>query len=184
MSTFGTQGVQEAPEYVNKWIKPGIQENVVVHSIEGVEPEGKSPYLEVAFRLTNGTDQDLTKVKFYMSESARPKSLEKIKHIATKLVTEEQIDAVTGDDLVTYGANLNRLLSGKAVREFKFIGEEYINASGEVKVKATIGLPKFASREVGTLTYDKNNQYDYKKVVVADAEQSNVPVTADSGLPF
>tara|TARA_R110000868_G_scaffold386141_1_gene654333 strand:+ start:456 stop:1007 length:552 start_codon:yes stop_codon:yes gene_type:complete len=183
MSKFSTAGVQEAPEFENKWIKAGINENVVLHSIEAIVPEDttKSPYLEFGFRLSNGTDQDLNKVKFYMSDSAATKSIEKIKHIATKLVTEEQIDAVTGTDLASYGKALNNLLSGKVIREMKFVGEEYLK-DGKVRVAAKLGLPKFASKEVGTLKYNPNSEYDLVKLPVADAEITTV--AAGDGLPF
>lgn len=186
MTKFGTKGTV-VTEPKGLYIRPGINKDVQIVSVEGLAPEGGSPALEFTFKLVTSPDEATTKVRFFMSEKAEKKSLEKIKHLATKVVTEEQLDAVGGDDIVSYGTALNKLLAGKTVKEMKFNGEEYKNASGEVKSKAVIGLPKFASATVGELKYDASNSYDFKKLEVADVDGSFMGVPQNenkSQLPF
>jgi len=108
-----------------------------------------------------------------MSEKGKVRSFEKIKHIATKVVKEADIDGIKAESLEEYGSKLQDLLMGKSLR-MKFVGEEYINASGETKVKTTVGLPSFAEAiyeggeypvlDVTKLKYNENNSYDMKKL--------------------
>jgi hypothetical protein len=168
-----------------KFIRPGINENVVIAGFTGVTPTSGSPRLEIEFRLATSGEEDKTKVNFYMSEGAAKKSLSKIKHLATKVVTEDAFNAVEATDLEDLANKLNKLLKGKTVAEMKFIGEEYKNSNGELKVKATIGLPEFASANKGALKYDATSKWDFKKLEPSDDDATPVADGVNnSGLPF
>jgi hypothetical protein len=188
---YSTKGTTET-QFVSKYIEPGIH-RVRINSIEGQEPEGRSPYIQITFEDKDSKTAD---IRFYMSEKAMPKSLEKIKHIGTKLVTEDELDGINADNLAGYGAALNKLLAGKGCR-IKFTGEEVDGEKGRWW-KAGIGLPTFAeatkegaqyepvSDEDSRLTFDKTNQYDWKPLPDADMEYAGEPVGAasDDDDPF
>lgn len=181
---FSTQGTEEKVRE-SKYLRPGVHDAIIAN-IEGVTPESGSPYIKLDIHKANATAEFSTEVRFYMTDKGQQKSLQKIFHLATRIVKASDINAVTAENLAEYGTKLNALLSGKSVR-LKFIGEEYLNASQEVKVKTTLGLPPFAeantegaehpvvSLENTKLVYDPTNQYDYKKLPT-----SNVPVGGES----
>jgi hypothetical protein len=165
------------------YIYPGVKEVVIKGWGKGETPSG-TPFVEVelvtleAFKAA--TENASKKFQFYMSEKAKDQSLAKIKHIMTKVVKEAEIkNASTPQEFVDM---LNGLSKNKALR-VKFIGEEY-EYNGEVKEAARIGLPTFAEAiNTGAeyepvtetkLTYDKNNQYDFKALVKAPTVESEV----------
>ena len=179
---FNTSGIEEKV-FESKYITPGISD-VTISGIEGSNGDGKSPY--VMFNFTKMNTTQTASIKFFLSEAASKRSLEKIKHIATKVVTEEAINAVSGNDAATYAQNLSKLLVGKSLR-IKFSGEEVQGKDGKNNwYKATIGLPSFAEK-LGTtpskLKFDANNNYDMKKLPVA-TDMSSIGGVNGSGLPF
>lgn len=185
MGKFGTDDVVEKV-FESKYIAPGIYQNIKIDSVEGADPEGKSPY--VAFNFSNTKNQTIS-VRFYLSEGALQRSKEKIKHIQTKLLTEEQIKTCTGNTATEYGAKLNSMLAGKTIPEFKFIGEEQQGNTAEGKknwFKATVGLPPFASTQTGKLKFDANNNYDMKRLTPpTNMDTMTTPKVSDgTGLPF
>lgn len=169
MSNFSTSGTSEKGSV---YLKPGIS-NATIGTIEGVTPEMGSPYIEIGFYKEGGEIENSTKVRFYMSDKGRSRSLEKIKHVATKVVKAAEVDSIEADTLEDYGSKLQSLLMGKSLR-MKFVGEEYVNASGAVKVKTTVGLPSFAEAITDgaeypvvtetKLKYNENNSYDMKRL--------------------
>ena len=173
--SFTTTGTEEK-RVDTKYLKPGIN-LTTIGTVEGITPEAGSPYIEMGFYKMEGDPEANTKVRFYMSEKGIAKSLEKIKHIATKVVKASEIDSITADTVEDYGLSLNKLLSGKSLR-MKFIGEEYKNASQQIKVKTTVGLPAFAEAinegaeyPITTdtkLKFSENNPYDMKKLPVLE----------------
>lgn len=179
---YTTKGTEEK-EFKSKYIAPGVQKVKIV-SITGMAPEGKSPYLELAFV---NQEEMTANIRFYMSEKAMPKSLEKIKHIGTKMVTNDDLDAIKADSIDSYGAALNGLLAGKTCR-IKFTGEEVESEKG-IWTKAGIGLPTFAEAtkdgaqypavddEDTKLVYDENNKWDLKRLAPVDAETDDFTTT-------
>lgn len=182
--SYNTKGIVEG----GKYIRPGISE-VVLASVEGNEPEGTGHFLELKFRLPNS--EETTGIRLYMGEKSQDISMSKLKHMATKIVTETALNGVEANDLVSYGAKLNKILSGKKIR-MKFIAKEYRNAKGEVKVKPDIPMKYFAeaiiegaeypavSAAQSQLTYDPNNQYDYIKLVDGPATDDTM-ITGKTG---
>jgi hypothetical protein len=153
-----------------KYIYPGIRHQVVIKNVsEGKTPSG-TPFIEVEMYSKEGGPETAKKFPFYTSPAAIAKSMEKIKHIATKIVKEEALNKATSVE------ELRDLLKGGVLR-MKFTGEEYKNANNEIKEKALIGLAPFAEAiEDGAehapiadadtkLKFDKNNTYDFKKLV-------------------
>lgn len=153
-----------------KYIYPGIRHQVVIKNIKEDKTPSGTPFIELELYTKEGGPEASVKFPFYTSEKAAAKSMEKIKHIATKVVTEAELNAAkTVEDL-------KDLLKGKMLR-MKFTGEEYKNKNGEIKEKALIGLAPFAEAieeggdhpvildEDTKLKFDKANQYDFKKFV-------------------
>lgn len=191
---FGTKGTQELAGN-NKYIRPGINHNVVIDSVKGVN-ESKS-YIEFLFRTPKATAEEGNRQRFYMhTEGALALNTARLKHIATKVVSESDIDNISANDIIDYGAKLNKLLSGKRLR-LKFAAEEYIKADGSVGVRSVLPVQNFAEainpgaeypavKDGETrLRYDESNSYDYKKL--ANAPSANTTVTSskdEDDLPF
>ena len=175
---YSTRDTEEKV-FESKYLAPGIHK-VKITEISGHAPEGRSPYLELKFA---NSEQKTAEVKFYMSEKAMPRSLEKLTHIGTKCVTRETMDSISADSLEDYGKKLENTLKGKVLR-IKFTGEEIEGKEGKGNWwKANIGLPRFAEAckegaeyeavddDNTALTFDESNNYDMKRLVVADVEE-------------
>lgn len=182
---FDTNEITDRP--AKKYVKPGENEDVQIGEIIGERPEGKSPYIDVHFFIKGTDPSTANRSRIYMSDSAVKKSLEKLKHLATKVVTAEQFDAagakVEGNDVVQYAKYLNTLLNGKVIPVMIFGAQEYKNGNGQTKVRPMLLLPPFAvsnKADRGTLKYDPTNKYHYVKLVTPDAETASVP----NDLPF
>jgi hypothetical protein len=158
-----------------KFIYPGIKNHIIIGDVSQGASKSGTPFIEIEMYTKEGGKDSSKKFQFYTSEKAMKMSLEKIKHIATKVVTEEELNAATDIE------SLKDLLRGKALR-MKFSGQEYVNKNGEVKENALIGLAPFAEAiEEGAehppvadgdtkLKYDKDNEYDFKKLEVEATE--------------
>lgn len=167
-----------------KYIYPGIRHNVVIKDLKaGVNPNG-TPFIEIFLYTKEGGPDTVKGFKFYTSAGALPKTQEKLKHIATKVATLEQVEgAKTVEDL-------RDLLKGNSLR-LKFIGREYKNSNGELKEAAEIGLAPFAEAiqeeaaypvvadEDTKLVYDKTNPYDFKKLE-EEGTDSPEPVSSEA----
>lgn len=188
---FGTKGHSEST-MVNKYIRPGINHEVVIESVKGVE-ETKC-YIEFLFRLPNAKAEEGSRQRFYMhTDGAVALNTSRIKHIATKVVKEEQVDAISANNILEYGMKLNSLLAGKTLR-VKFAGEEYLatDGTGAIKVRSVLPVQNFAeainmgaehepvSKENTKLKYDEKSQYDFKRMAVMPTSDTIV----DDDLPF
>lgn len=160
-------------------LQPGIYEVEITGVTEGTSKSGQ-PTIEVGFVTTDGTYEHVEKMSANpvpsagKEKSAQDVALSKILHIATKLVTREQIDAATTTEA------LNKLLTGKTLR-MKFIGEES-EYNGQIYVNTKLGFPTFAETivkdEPTKLVYNPGNTYDYKKYTKPAMMMPTIP-----GLP-
>lgn len=194
MSTnlFSTKDVKETSGSNQKFIYGGVYNDVVISDVKaGVSSQKQTPFVEVEMHTVEGGPESKKGFQFYFSENAAEKSMIKLQHIVTKISTKEDFEAINATDTISLAAAVKPLIINGHLR-MKFTAEQYENASGDVKDAARIGLPPFAeaiqtggSSEViadadTKLVYDKNNQYDYKKLeVVAD-----VAAPGDSDTPF
>lgn len=203
---FNTEAIEEKGlEFQSKYVRPGVNDNIQVHLIEGVVPgAGASPYLDVYYKLKDEPAENSTKIRMYMSEKAESGSLKKLKHLGVRIFlaeqgkseinaeakasAEKQFDAIGKDsaDLLIYGTKLNAALSNKTPIRHLFGGEEFMGKDKEgnskIKTRPFVGLPPFAecmSTTPTKLVYDSNKSYHYKKLAVADREPSKA-----TGLPF
>jgi hypothetical protein len=182
-------GVQE--QSTKPKMKPGIYEVEITGIVEGKANNG-TPTIEMGFVTTNGQYEHTEKfaanpiVSAGKEKSALDITLTKLKHIATKVVTVDELAAVNSVD------DYNKLLTGKQLR-VKFIGEERFY-NNNTYVNARIGFAPFAEpleTQPTQLTYNPNDSYDYKKAVVSPAGTglpSTGPVVfktpVKSDLPF
>jgi hypothetical protein len=184
---YGTKGYTESTPS-KKYIQPGLNENVTLVSITGNAPEGRAPYLELTFRLATGGETDTTAIRLYMSENAKKRATEALIHLATKVVTRDEIDAVTGTTIEDYASGVNKLLKGETWGVLKFKGQEYTNSNGETKYKATLGFAPFAEATTSTLettklTFDPNNKWDFERLEAPSLKEHLTAVVNDD-LPF
>jgi hypothetical protein len=142
--------------------------------------------------MSEGTQNASKKFDFYFTENAQEKSLQKVKHIVTKVTKEANIKPA--NDLAGFAGMLNSISKGKSLR-MKFTGEQYLY-NGEVKVSARIGLPAFAEAtnpgaeyepvaDADTkLVYDENNKYDFKKLEGNVVVNNEVPAEAPAPVEW
>lgn len=188
---FNTGNVTEVSS--SKYLRAGIENKVIIDNIKGEQPEGSSPFIEFTFRKSEGTSEDGTRVRFYTSEKAVKRSMQKILHLATKVVKRAQIDALNASSTEEYGAMLNKLLRNKALR-IMFSPEEYQNSKGEIKIKPALGLPEFAEAiSEGAETppvadADTKLVYNESKLLIkarnSTPVQTDDAVLANDDLPF
>lgn len=157
-------------------IKPGITE-VKVKAIE----DGVFPFDEnikaVIMTFEDTTTGAILKQEFSLEvkpdaeegKSPHQMSMQRIKHIGTKIVDEDTFNKIK---------NINELsatLVGKTLR-LKITAKEYKDKEGNVRVRSQLPLYRFAESinipaNKTTLTYDPKNQWDYKvfaETAVAD----------------
>lgn len=168
-----------------KYIYPGVKHHVTIKNLsEGTSPNG-TPFYEIEMYTKEGGPETAKAFRMYLSEKARPYTLSNIKHIATKITTEEKLNAVKSFD------DLRDLLKGESLR-MMFYGEEYKNSNGEIKEKAVIGIPRFAEAiqegaeeapvadEDTKLVFDKENRHHFKRLPAesTDSPDQNTSATA------
>lgn len=158
-------------------LQPGIHEVEITGVTDGTSKNGQ-PTIEIGFVTTNGQYEHLEKMSANpvpsagKEKSALDVALSKITHIATKVVTREELEAANSTD------KLNTLLTGKTLR-MKFIGEEseYNNST---YVNTKIGFPTFAETivegEPTKLVFSKDNAWDYKPL-------AKMPTPTIPGVP-
>lgn len=156
-----------------KYIYPGIRHKVVVKNLKEDKTPNGTPFIELELYTKEGGPENSTKFPLYTSEKALKYTMERLKHIATAIVKEEDVNKAKNVE------DLRDLIKGGVLR-MKFHGEEYINKNGEVKEKATIPVtypfaeaiedgaekPAIADEDTKLTDIDKNNQYEFKKVEV------------------
>jgi len=171
------------------YIYPGVR-NVTINGWSAGTSQNGKDFIEVELTtveaMKEGKENASKKFQFYMSEAAKDRSLSSIKHIVTKVTTSDKI--TNASDLNGFAAMLNSISKGKSLR-VKFTGEEY-EYNGEIKEAARIGLAPFAEAinsgadydvvaDADTkLTFDKNNQNDFKKLAV-----DNTPSVGATAAP-
>lgn len=179
MSMFNLSEVEEkSAGNGNLYIYPGIREVVINKWIHGKSTNKGTPFIAVELTTVEGKaagNVDPRSFEFYLTDKTMKMTLSKIKHIVTKITTEEKFASKNPADEEEMVEHLNDLTRGETLR-IKFTGEERLNAKGEIKDNATIGLPDFAEAiqegakypvvpaSESKLTFDKNNQYDFKKL--------------------
>ena len=190
---FSNKNVTEATSKGNsqQYIYGGVYHKVNIKSVKA--NTDKTPCIEIdMFSEEGGADTSRT-FRFYMSERAAKISQSKLMHIATKVVKEADFKAIEATDINDYARQLSDLLRGRKLR-MKFTAEQYENQNGEVKDRPNIGLPVFAEAiEAGAeypvvadadteLVYDKNNEYDYKKLPGVTATSEKVLESASMSM--
>jgi len=172
------------------YIYPGVKNVTINGWSHDVNANGK-PFVEVELTtveaMKEGKENASKKFQFYMSDAASVRSMEKIKHIVTKVTTADKI--TSQPDIAAFTQMLNNITKGKSLR-VKFSGEEY-EYNGEVKEAARINLPPFAEAinqgaeyppvaDADTkLTFDKTNQYDFKKLAVNGTDVTTTAAPAN-----
>jgi hypothetical protein len=153
-----------------KRIKPGIHEVEITGVRVGTTSTGL-PRLEIGFINANGETHI---EKFSLNSKVNPGktksgldiTMSKIKHIGTKVVSEEEINNAKTPE------QLNALLTGKKLR-IKFCGEEFIGEKGK-SIKTIIGNGVFAESldtNPSKLKFDENNIYDIRRI--PDSQNDN-----------
>lgn len=175
----------KSSELESKFIRQGIENEIVFVEAEGFDtPESGKPRVTIKLAKKIADDTQGTVFRLSLGDSnlvtgeldkAGKWSLTKIRHLVDAVCPEEVVESMNYESPTQLASELNRVLKGKVWTQFKFIGEEYINASGEVKIRTNIGLPTFCIGEYSpdgrTLKYDVNNPYDYVRVVKPTAAQ-------------
>lgn len=174
-------------ESKSKRIKPGIYQ-VEITGIKVGQTSTGLPRLEVGFITPEGETHTEnfslnSKVNPGKTKSGMDITMSKIKHIGSKVVTEEQLNNAQTPE------QLNALLTGKKLR-MKFCGEEFIGQNGKV-VKTVIGSGVFAEslevpQDSTILKFDPNNVYDIKRIPTEEAADSSIPSSTSKSdeLPF
>jgi hypothetical protein len=146
----------EVTEKVSKPVIAGytIQEVTITGVVAGKSKNGNDQF-EVGF--INGAGEEHIE-KMSMTGGAIKYSMIKLKHLMTKVVTDEEANQVTTIE------GINQVLAGQKIR-IKFGKREYLNTSGNLGNTAYIGLPTFAEKIVeGKASGLKlNEKYDYEK---------------------
>ena len=170
-----------------KYIYGGVYNHVTIDSVTSGKSANKgTPFIEFAFYTKEGGKDALSKQQMYLTPNTIDNVQAQIKHIATKIVTEAELESGLDDSTPeALASSLNSLLKGQSLR-MQFNAQEYINSNNEVKEKATIPLyPPFAEAiQTGAeyevvedadteLKFSKDDKYQFKKVV-APTQESEV----------
>lgn len=174
---ISTKGVAEGKSQFPSRLEPGIHDVKVVSVIGGVSTLKKTPYVEITFENAYGNHRET----FYFAKTGKSQeiSLEKIKHLATKMITEDELNAISAADVNEYAAKLNVALVNKNVR-IKLSGEEeWSTKNGKMFVKRQFNFYPWAESAAvpfgqTKLKFNKNNLGDYKPLKSA-AEASAEP---------
>lgn len=186
--SFNLGNTEESTGKSGLYIYPGVLNVQILGWSKGDSTAG-SPYISVTLitELAAEEKPDASKeFKFYMTDAAKSTSMKKIKHIMTKVATNDQINKDV-ENLDQFISLLNNLSSGKTLR-IKFSGKEY-EYEGKVKTTAEIGLPTFAEANKNgaeypavadadtKLVYDEKNEYDLKRL---DIDPDAEPTTGEA----
>lgn len=155
-------------------IRPGVNEAIKIGTLTDELTVNGKKVIRVPFSNSEGAELN---IDMSMEGNAPTYTLRKLKHMMTKIASEEVVNAAT-----TLG-DINKILSGQILR-MKFTGEEFVK-DGKTYVRTTLGLPDFAEptsvpANQSKLTYNPDNQYDLKRV----NQETLAANTASSDLPF
>jgi hypothetical protein len=178
--------------YISKYLNPGLQ-NLKINSIEISEAKTGSKKLvlhtegeevkDLGFEGVDGAKGPVGKIAtFYFKPEEMEEKVSRIfSEIADALEAKPQLDAIQASTLEEYISKVAPLITGKFAN-FKIAGEEYAKGDGKVGVKLLLPSKYFvekAGRTPSKLKFDKNNTYDYKKLVQPD---NFTPISNDLGL--
>lgn len=183
---ISTQNVQEGKSMFPQRLEPGIHEVKITGVTSGNSAKAGTPFIELMFESAGGNHRET----FYMKEGDSMKiSLEKIKHLATKVVTEAELDAISAKTVPDYATKLEALLKGKAVR-IKLVGKEQINTkTGKMFVERSFGYYPFAEAmdaKHSALRFNMANASDYKPLPKAGSavDALDLDQGGSDDLPF
>lgn len=172
------------------YIYPGVREVVLSKWTKGTSSNKGTPYIGVNFVTLEGQKAGGVEPKefqIYITDTSMALSLARIKHIVTKITTEEEFASKSPADLDEMVEHLNDISKGGKLR-IKFTGRMYKNSNGEVKETAELPLSNFAEAieegasypvmEVTELVYDKNNPKDLKPLEEDSTSEAKVTTTA------
>lgn len=171
---FGTKGVERNDGYV--YLSDGIH-LVKVKSIEGVAPtevnekSGKVPaqHIKVVLEDKNGFSHVK---KFYMSDAAREYAMQDLAHLFETMITSEELDKISGKDVVDYGSNLAKKLVGKSTRIH--LVNKISNLNGKLQTefsnKPFAEKAKLAEGEVSKLKHNPDKDNDQPGQATASAK--------------
>ena len=176
---FGVKDIQ-VNESPSKYLSRGINNRVTIGNIEGVSPEGANPYINITLHKESATIEDGKTFKLSFAETAKKYSVMKLTHIATKVITLDDMVAIdeSSTSIEDFATRLNAVLRGQTINWFKLSVEQYMNANNEVKERLVIGLPPFADNSIQTkLKFSETNPYDYKavKAPAVTAQSDDLP---------
>jgi hypothetical protein len=164
-----------------KYLAPGINAGVTIGPIT-YNTDGPTPYINVTLYRSNSTAEEGGKdFRLYMSEAARKRSIEKLTHLATKVITKEKLLEInnSSNTIETFISSLSALLVGSTINYLKLCAEEYLNSNNEVRRRLSLGLPPFASmansEAESKLKYSETNPYDYKPLTVTQGINNSLP---------
>ena len=170
MSLFNDlENVSSSSYGESQYLTKGINSNVTIGTFayhDNVDA-GKSPFIAFNIYKTSSGEDKGTTFKLYMSENAKKRSLAKLSHLVTSVITKEELLKLndSSDSIESFLAAINTALTGKEVKFFKFCAEQYLNASSEIKDSIKIGFPPFTSQtDVHNLKYSDENPFDYVKL--------------------
>lgn len=188
MTMFSTKNVQETVAGGGNnqtYIYGGVYHDVRIKDVMVHTAGTGTKALRIEMYTKDGGADTARAFDFYFSEKSAKIQMAKLKHITTKVAKEAEFEAIEANNLDELAAGLKPLLKGKRLR-MKFNAEQYQNQNGEVKDRPTIGLPDFAEAivegaehspvadEDTKLVYDKNNEYDYKKLDIQPTSEDSV----------
>jgi hypothetical protein len=169
MSYFNDNEFNSSSQGESLYLSKGINKDVMIGEMQAFEPETGSPYLSILLYPASSSPENGTNFRFYMSDNARARSLEKITHLVTRIISKDELLKINSKSttLEEFATNITAAINGATMRWFKICAEQYINKDGAVKDKLIIGLPAFVSQdETHKLRWDESNPYDYKKIAV------------------
>lgn len=132
---FGTKN-ENLPEG-KVFIKPGINEVEVVSISDQQHTQNGKPYFDVELKIAGESDDSSNKFKFFTSEKAFPYSMLKMVEIVYACLGQAEADKIQDETFEGYLQKLNQKLKGKKYIQ-KFVGEEYVNSEGNVKIASKI----------------------------------------------
>lgn len=184
---FTFNDVAEAQSSFKPTIDPGIHKvSIISYDVTSPEDKTKSPYCAVKYANIEGTRE--ATIKFYMNDnvkegktkSALDISLGNAKHIANNCdLSPMDIAKIKGSNKEELLVSMIAACVGKPYRQ-KFVGEEFMNDKGDLRVKVGMGFPNFAESikvadEQSQLIFKKTDSYDYKRLPMAPHMESDGP---------
>lgn len=161
----------------SQYLTKGINQNVTIGplSYHSNVDAGKAPFITFNLYKTASGEEKGTNFKLYMSENAKKRSLAKLSHMSTAIITKDALLEInkSSNSIEEFLASLNAVIAGKEIKFFKFCAEQYLNASNEIKDSIKIGFPPFAAQaEPHNLKYSDENPFDYVKVAAVVGNKS------------